>query len=206
MKSELCKSLQASGIRFVRFAWCDNANVIRAKAAHIGVLEEHLEQGIGITASLQAFPVMFDTVVPESGLTPTGEVWLVPDWPTLNILPYAPSHARVMGDIVQNGEPWPLCPRYFLKRVIAEAKKEGLEVMAGFENEFYLLQSSSEGIVPADDTVYASTLGMDLSWQIIDAISDALLAQNIVVERYHPESAPGQHEISIRYTAVGFES
>lgn len=200
MRSELCKSLQASGIRFVRFNWCDNANVIRAKAAHIGVLEEHLEYGVGISASHQASPVMFDMVIPESGLTPTGEVWLMPDLPTLDILPYAPSHARVMGDIFQNGEPWSLCPRYFLKRAIAEAKKEGLEVMAAFENEFYLLQPSSEGIVPADNTVYASTLGMDLNWEVIDAIADALLAQNIVVERYYPESAPGQHEISIRYS------
>ncbi len=71
--------------------------------------------------------------------------------------------------------------------------------MAAFENEFSLLHSSNNEIIPTDDTVFASTLGMDLNRKIIDAIADALVAQDMTVERYYPESAPGQHEISIRY-------
>jgi glutamine synthetase len=194
------KTLKAQDVRFVRVLWCDNANVIRGKAFHTDFWEEHHTWGVGISQAQQAIPVMYDAVVPESGLTPVGEVWLTPDWSSLNLLPYAPGHARVMGDMVSNGQPWALCPRGFLKRMIAEAAAAGLEVKAAFENEFYLLRVNAEGFAPADNTVFASTIGMDLNQAVIDDIVEALLAQQIPVERYYPESGAGQHEIAIRYT------
>lgn len=201
MSTDIRKFLEAQNIRFVRVLWCDNANVIRGKAFHIGFLEEHQQQGVSISIAQQAIPVMYDAVAPGSGLGPVGEAWLVPDWSTLQVLPYAPGHARVMGDMVRNGNPWSLCPRDFLKRSIAQAKAEGLEIMAAFENEFYLLQAEAEGgFLPADQTVFASTLAMDLNQVVIDDMSEALLAQGVPIERYYPESGPGQHELSIRYT------
>jgi glutamine synthetase len=200
MPSSLPQSLEASGIRFVRVLWCDNANVIRAKAVHTGALPHFLEHGIGITAAQQALPVMYDAVAPDSGLGPVGEVRLLPDWPTLSALPYSPGHARVLGDMFQDGTPYPLCPRGFLKRMIAEAKRAGVEILAAFENEFYLLRPDAEKIMPADDTVFAATWAMDQNRAVIDAIVEALLAQGIPIEQYYPESGPGQHEISVRHT------
>jgi glutamine synthetase len=197
---EPAKSLKAQDIRFVRVLWCDNANVIRGKAFHTHFLSEHQSFGVGISQAQQAIPVMHDAIAPESGLAPVGEVWLVPDWATCNPLPYAPGHARVMGDMMWNGQPWALCPRGFLKRILAQAQAEGLEVMAAFENEFYLLRLGEAGFSPADNTVFASTLGMDLNQATIDDIAKALLAQDIPVERYYPESGAGQQEIAIRYT------
>jgi glutamine synthetase len=94
----------------------------------------------------------------------------------------------------------PCCPRGFLKRAIGEANELGFQVMAAFENEFYLLNPNAETILPADNTVFASTLAMDLNREIIDEMADALIAQDIPVERYYAESGPGQHEISTRYT------
>ncbi|MBD3884357.1 glutamine synthetase [Phormidium tenue FACHB-886] len=200
MNNELRQTLERQNIRFVRVLWCDNANVIRGKAFHTAFLSEHETQGVSIAMAQQAIPVMYDAVVPESGLGPVGEAWLVPDWSSFSLLPYAPGHARVMGDMVQQGQPWALCPRSFLKRMIAAAAAEGLQILAAFENEFYLLQKSIAGFSPADDTVFASTLGMDLNQAVIDDIAEALLAQGIPVERYYPESGGGQHEISTRYT------
>lgn len=200
MENEQRQILEAQNIRFVRVLWCDNANIIRGKAFHTRFLDEHQTYGVSISQAQQAIPVMYDAVVLESGLSPVGEVWLAPDWSTLNALPYAPGHARVMGNMLSNGQPWALCPRGFLKRMIAEAKAAGLEVMAAFENEFYLLKMNTEGLIPADRTVFASTLGMDLNQAVIDDIAAALLAQHIPVERYYPESGAGQHEIAIRYT------
>ena len=205
MNSELRQTLERQNIRFVRVLWCDNANVIRGKAFHAGFLSEHETQGVSIAIAQQAIPVMYDAIVPESGLSPVGEAWLVPDWSSFNLLSYAPGHARVIGDMMRDGEPWSLCPRGFLKRMIAAAAAEGLEILAAFENEFYLLQkgaiaSSPADLRPADETVFASTLGMDLNRAVIDDIAESLLAQGIPVERYHPESGNGQHEISTRYT------
>lgn len=200
MKKQQLKNLDPLGIQFVRIIFCDNANIIRGKAVHRQTLSDYLSHGVGICAAQQAFPVMYDTTVPGSGLGPAGEIRLVPDWSTLTPLPYCRTHARVMGDLILNGVPWNLCPRNFLKRMVAEANQEGLEVIAAFENEFYLLQRTAEGIAPVDETVFASTMAMDLHHEIIDHIAEALIQQGMLVEQYYPESGSGQQEISILYT------
>ncbi len=194
------KTLQQAGIKFVRILWCDNANIIRGKAVHIDMLSHYFDHGVGISAGQQGVPVMYDAVMPETGLSPVGEVRLVPDWSTLKMLTYAPGHARVMGNMVLNGKPWAMCPRNFLMRTIATAKSQGLLVKAAFENEFYLLRQTAKGLEPADSTLFASTQAMDLHREIIDEIADSLIAQDIPVEQYYPESGPGQQEISVRYT------
>ena len=194
------KILDRADIKFVRILWCDNANIIRGKAVHLDLLPEYFNHGVGISAGQQGIPVMYDAVIPETGLSPVGEVRLVPDWSTLNLLPYSPGHARVMGNMVRAGEPWTMCPRNFLVRSIAAAKDSGLAVKAAFENEFYLLRPTNKGLEPADETVFASTLAMDLHREVINEIADSLIAQGIPVEQYYPESGPGQQEISMRYT------
>jgi len=194
------EQLETAAVRFVRVLWCDNANVIRAKAFHVDRLAEHQQHGVSISLAQQAIPVMYDAVAPNSGLGPVGEAWLVPDWSTLMPLPYAPGHARVMADMHHAGQLWQLCPRGFLKRMIARAAALDLQIMAAFENEFYLLRPTAQGIEPADHTVFAATLSMDLNQSVINAIAEALQQQNIPVERYYPESGPGQHELSVRYS------
>jgi len=200
MNSAILRSVDNAGVRFVRILWCDNANIIRSKAVHRGTLPDYLEHGVGISAAQQAIPVMYDAPAAGSGLGPVGEVRLIPDWDTFTPLPYAPGHARVMGDMVKDNSPWNLCPRNFLKAMVADAKSEGLEVIAAFENEFYFLRQTPDGIVPADETVFASTLAMDLHREVIDDIAEALVQQGMFVEQYYPESGPGQQEISILYT------
>ncbi|NET60034.1 MAG: glutamine synthetase [Symploca sp. SIO2E6] len=200
MTNKILAKLNNIGIRLLRILWCDNANVIRTKALHRATLTDYLKHGVGISAAQQAVPVMYDAPVPGSGLGPVGEVRLVPDWDTFTPLPYAPGHARVLGDMVKDGHPWGLCPRNFLKRMIAEADREGLQVVAAFENEFYLLRRTADTIVPADETLFASTLSLELHRLVIDEMVEALVQQGMLVEQYYPESGPGQQEISILYT------
>lgn len=194
------KNLEQAGIKFVRILWCDNANIIRGKAVHLDLLSDYFNNGVGISAGQQGVPVMYDVVIPETGLSPVGEVRLVPDWSTLKLLSYAPGHARVMGNMVLKGKPWAMCPRNFLIKTIAAAQGQGLSVKAAFENEFYLLRQTSKRLEPADETLFAATQAMDLHREVIDEIADSLIAQGIPVEQYYPESGPGQQEISVRYT------
>lgn len=193
------EKLQQAGIKFVRILWCDNANIIRGKAVHLDLLSEYFNSGVGISAGQQGVPVMYDAVIPDTGLSPVGEVRLIPDWSSLKMLPYAPSHARVMGNMVLKGEPWAMCPRNFLVKSITAARERGLSVKAAFENEFYLLRQTATVLEPADETLFASTQAMDLHHRVIDRITDSLIAQGIAVEQYYPESGPGQQEISFRY-------
>ena len=145
---------------------------------------------------------MYDVPAPEGGIGPVGEVRLIPAWETLRILPYAKGHASVMGDMYTlDGEPSEICPRNFLKRMIAEAAECGFHVQAAFENEFSLLKPGrdSKKVEPIDSTIYAETYAMDTSCEVLLAICDALTQQGLIIEQYYPESASGQHEISIRH-------
>jgi len=202
MEKALKRKLKDAGIKFVRILWCDNANVIRAKAAHVDYLEEYIDNGVGITMAQMALPVMYDSVVPESGLGPIGEVRLMPDWSTLTMLPYAPNQAQVISDMVisETGDVWEHCPRGFLRRQTQELETHGLSLKAVFENEFFLLRKTAEGnLVPSDDTVFSATDSMNIHCELINALADGLISQGLEVEGYYPESGPGQQEVNIRY-------
>ena len=196
--SDLAPSdLTALGVNDLRVLWCDNANVIRARAVRV---REPLRVNVAISQAQMALPVMGDSVVDGSGLGPVGEAQLVPDWTTLRVLPYAPGEAQVLGDLTLGGAPWEHCPRAFLRDQIARLAALGLHVQAAFENEFYLLYRDGQELRPADDTVYAATGSMNLHRPFVHALSDALEALELEPETYHPESGPGQLELSVRHT------
>jgi len=200
--AKLKQKLNDADIKFVRILWCDNANVIRAKAAHIDYLDEFIKNGVGITMAQQALPVMYDSVIPESGLGPVGEVRLMPDWSTMTLLPYAEAHAQVLSDMVisETGKVWEHCPRGFLRKQVQKFEGQGLAVQAAFENEFFLLRRTADGALePADETVFSATASMNQNSVFINDLTDALIAQGVAVEGYHPESGPGQQELNIRY-------
>ncbi|UCD77876.1 MAG: glutamine synthetase [Desulfobacterales bacterium] len=202
MQEALKQTLKHAGVKFLRILWCDNANVIRAKAAHVDYLEEYIDNGIGITMAQMALPVMYDSVVAETGLGPVGEVRLMPDWSTLTFLPYAAGHGQVLSDMVisETGKVWEHCPRGFLRRQIRHLEEQGLMLKAVFENEFFLLHRNADGILaPADNTVFSATGAMNLHRAFINDLTDALIAQGLDVEGYYPESGPGQQEVNIRY-------
>ncbi|MBI5460434.1 glutamine synthetase family protein [Methanobacterium sp.] len=202
---------------FIRVSWCDNANIIRAKAVCVNSVKDD-EISVGISRGQQGVPVMYDGVVAGCGLDPVGEITLKGDMSTLTPIPYAPGHARVMGDMFHEGKVWGNCPRGFLKKMIATLQEEGLEVKAAFENEFYLLKhddkrkrdnkngknnknnNNNVSIEPSEFTPFASTHSMNLNHHIISEIIEALIAQNITVQQYYPESGPGQHEITVQYS------
>lgn len=192
--------LRDRDVSFVQVVWVDNANVIRSKMPLVDQLERS-GGVVGISMAQQALPVMYDAVVPESGLGPVGEALLRPDWRTLRALPYLPGFARVLADATVGEEPWEHCPRTFLKRQVARLAAHGLELKASFENEFFLLAEDEAGrIRPVDDTVFAATAAVLRSGPVILDIARALIDQGIDVETYYPESGPGQHELSTRFT------
>jgi glutamine synthetase len=158
----MIQDLKRAGVEFVRILWCDNANIIRGKAANVNMLRDGFE-GINMTVAQMALPVMFDGVAPESGLGPVGEVRLEPDWSTLKILPYAPEHAQVMSNMVMDNEPWAHCPRDLLRTHINRLREHDIEIKAAFENEFFLLRKFGDSYEAADKTVYAMTSSMNIT-------------------------------------------
>lgn len=202
MKNHL-KNLEKNGVKFVRIIWCDNANIIRAKAIHINYLKNTLDDGIKIAKAQMAIPVMYDAVVPPTGLSPVGEVTLIPDLNTLKILPFAKGQASMIGDMKTLGEleAWEQCPRAYLKRQIKRLEERGLNLKAVFENEFYLLKKDEKGkVLKTDNSVFAMTSFANENADFLLDLEDALQRQGLKVESYYSESGPGQQEFNIRYS------
>lgn len=196
IKSEI----KSHNIQFVRFIWCDNAELTRSKAVHTRFITDYLNgNGVGIAAAQQALPVMYDAPVAGSGLTPAGEVHMKADWSTFTVLPYSPGHARVFTDIFDGDRPWSHCPRTFLRSVIARTTKLNLNFKAAFENEFYILSVMGGAIKPIDQSLFAQTYALDKASTIISEIIEALKDQEIFPEMLYAESGHGQFEIPVHY-------
>lgn len=203
--------------RYLHVLWCDNAGVIRAKASHLpslrdelgdpsaAALRRSLERNLTVTQTIQGLPVMADVPIPEARLEPTREIRLVPDWSTLRSLPWAPGHLETMANLELDGAAWELCPRDFVRRVAASGAERGLTIRAGCEIEFVLLASGATGDGPppaVDEALYAAMAAFSKSREVVDAVTDALYGQGIAIENYNPESASGQHELSLRHRPV----
>ncbi|MGH2560213.1 MAG: glutamine synthetase family protein, partial [Thermomicrobiales bacterium] len=133
-------------------------------------------------------------------MTAVGEVRLVPDLESFAVVPYAPRTGSLLCDLVQlDRTPWDICPRYFLRRMVALAAERGIVVEAAFENEFYLAREVEGRCVPFDDSLCFSTAGMDSAARFTDDLIAALDAQGIQLEQALPEYGGGQQEISIRH-------
>ncbi|MCK9151190.1 glutamine synthetase family protein [Methanobacterium alcaliphilum] len=187
---------------FIRILWCDNANIIRAKAIHINK-KVNFPLRVGISSAQQGVPVMYDGVVPDAGLSPVGEIQLEGDISTLSELPYAPQQGRMMGNMMLKGEMWDYCPRGYLKKMIEKTKEIGIQIKGSFENEFYLFTGSKVEInelLCVDKTPFASTQSMDINQDFVMELVKSLESQGITVEQYYPEAGPGQQEITIKYS------
>src|SRR5438128_1488758 len=131
----LVDKARASGAQLVRFLYCDNGNMVRGKAAHIGGIESAASAGIGLTVAMMGF-TMAEQLAAGTAQGPVGEVRLVPDPDTFTVLPYNRREARVICDMVQlDGALWEAYPRTFLKRMVERARALGLEAQAAFEYE-----------------------------------------------------------------------
>ena len=200
MLEQIKERLTRAGIRFIRFQYCDNANIIRSKAVPIERIEHFALKGVGLTKAAQAQPAMFDTVVTNTvGLSPVGEVRLMPDWSSLQLLPYSPKHASVMCSMQYQSSPWEYCPRQFLQTMIERAADLGLTLKAGQEFEFVLLNNLVNQ-APSDNCIYAESSALDIADEVLALAMEYLEAQDMEINLLHAESAPGQFEISLLHT------
>lgn len=210
---QVAKKISQGEYDLLRFLWCDNSNIIRAKSIYLpsflermrregetGNILKRLENEVTITAAMQSIPATRDEPAAEAGLPPVADVLLVPAWETFASAPGEDKVATVISNMYAGLTPWVHCPRSFLQRIEQRLAKHNLKIKAGFELEFYLLHPSPEqGVlpVPVDQTVFASTAASHQSYKVISDILHSLWEQRIPPEQYLPESGPGQQEITL---------
>src|SRR5215470_3802746 len=196
---------EAEGISLVWFLYADHGGIIRGKSASAAALPSRMVTGIGHTVAMMAMS-MLDHLQPVEGMSPVGEVRIMPDPATFVPLPYAPGAATMLADLVQpDGAPWDGCARTYLRRAIADLATEGFVAVAAFEPEFTLgrREASPDGgpdrLAPADDSLCYSATGFHLAHDYAIDLHHALRAQGLQVENYYPELGHGQQEMSVRH-------
>src|ERR1700687_4580751 len=168
-RAEVVAQAEASGLRLVRFLYCDNDGIIRGKSAGIVNLKERLETGIGLTVAMQAF-TMLDHLASVEGMGPVGEIRLVPDPATFAIAPYAPHTGTVLVDMqTLDGQPYPADGRGFLKRMIARAADDhDLTLVAAFEPEWSLaVKNGVDLFSPIDDSGCFPSTRMNIAGPLV---------------------------------------
>lgn len=198
-RAEVVAAARQYDVRMVRFLYCDLAGIIRGKSVHVGSLETRMSTGLGLPTALLGLNAL-DQPQAIEGLGPTGELRLVPDPGTFVPLTFSPRNGGLLSDLFElDGRPSPLCPRSYLKRMLARAMERGLTVRAGFEPEWSLAVRQGEQYVPFNGSLAYSGLGTTNAAVVLDEIIAAFEHEGLPVEQYHPEMGHGQQELTIRH-------
>ncbi|HZD98813.1 MAG TPA: glutamine synthetase family protein [Micromonosporaceae bacterium] len=189
------EELSAAGVAAVAVTWVDNVGVTRAKAVPIARLSHAVAWGVGMSAVHDVFQIDDSITVGHYLGGPVGDVRLHPDIGALAVLRAQPGWAWAPGDRwTQDGQPYPPDQRTFARRMVRVAAEAGLTLRMGFEIEWYL--AHPDGSAAATGPAYGMTRLMEVADYGRDLL-EALAAQDVPVELYHPEYAASQFEISI---------
>src|SRR5690625_1672756 len=181
--------------------YMDYAAVTRIRTYRVSQLESAFEQGINFFAGMLSFNT-FEETIPNPGYGVDGfDIFAIPDPTTFAILPHRKNTARIFCDLYDNhGEPWEVCPRLLLQRILSEAKQElGGTINMAFEQEGYLLQDNEGELSPVDSTHCFSIEGLQTQEQFIHNFVEAMEASGAIIEKITSEYGPGQLEINLRY-------
>ena len=179
---------------WVRFVFVDHAGIPKTKAVHRDSFERRASAGVGLAKGVLALDPS-GALHPASGLSPVGEVRLVPDLSTLTPLPFARSQAMVSCDITEPDAttPWDGCPRSALRRVLGRLAERGYRAIASYEAEFYVWGADG----PLDRTPYAASFALTSAAEFVAELAKTLEEIGIPPEQCHAEVGHGNLELSV---------
>jgi len=182
---------------WVRFVFVDHAGIPKCKAVHRDSFERRAGAGVGLAKGVMALDPS-GALHPASGLSPVGEIRLMPDLSTLTPLPFARSQAMVSCDMTEPDArtPWEGCPRGALKRVLGRLAEKGYRAVASYEAEFYVSGPSG----PLDRTPYAASFALTAADEFVAELAEALEEMGVPPEQCHAEVGHGNLELSVGET------
>ena len=195
-------------VQFIQFQWQDLSGILRAR-----IVTKSYSVDLATTNKPLRGPPCTSNCMADNTLLPTVDPrtthWYFPDWSTLRVRrakgldsPYA----TVMCEIVETKalNPVPncdLCPRRALGNVLETAVKTfGLNFLVGFEVEFMIMKTSSDGeIVP-----HSTGLGLmavaglrDASFKYVEECIFELQESGVQLQSFHTEGRRGQYEFAL---------
>ena len=180
------------GIKYFLISYTDLFGVQRAKLVPASAINAMVEDGAGFAG----FATWLD-------MTPADpDLFARPDPSSLIQLPWKPEVGWLAADLWMNGQEVEQGPRNILRRLIADAAKDGLQMKTGVECEFFLI--SPCGSRPADEADLQAKPCYDQSalmrrYEVITEICDAMLSLGWKPYQNDHEDANGQFEMNWNY-------
>ena len=196
-KEEVLQFVEEEDVKFIRLAFSDAFGHPKNIAIMAGELERAFSSGISFDAS----------AVPGFTGVERSDLLLFPDPSTLAVLPWRPSHGKVIRLYCRiqypDGTPFEADTRSFLRRTAEEVAKEGLLCSVGPEFEFYLFRTDEQGnptSEPYDRAGYFDIAPADRGENFRREVCLTLEKMGIRPESSHHEEGPGQNEIDFKYS------
>ena len=194
----LVRTLVEHDVGMVATTFVDNSGITRVKSVPLKRLPELAAWGAGASTSFDFFRFDDWLAAPPDGTAPIGDLRVIPDLRRLVPLAAQPGWAWAPGDRYrQDGEPHERCSRLLLQRLVNDAVGAGLAIKAAIEIEWVVSAGDGEDFVSAAvGSAYGMSRLVNVSDYVRDLI-DALSAERIRVDQFHPEYAAGQLEVSV---------
>ena len=191
-REDIYKLIEEEDIEFIRLQFNDVWGNLKNIAVTPGQIERVLDYMYPFDGS-----ALFDDRYPYEET-----LYLYPDLDTFVILPWRPQTGKVAKMICdvcyEDGTLCELSSRAILKKVIADAQKEGYTFKIGSECEFFLFHTDENGNATAVSHERAGYLDVGPVDFGENARRDMVLTleeMGFEIESSHHEQAPAQHEI-----------
>ena len=192
MSIDLANAATERGIKHFLVSFVDLFGVMRAKLVPAAAIAQMQKTGAGFAG----FATWLDMTPADSDL------FALPDSDSLVQLPWKPEVGWVAADLVMDGKPVEQAPRFVLKRMIAEAAKDGFEMRHGVECEYFLIRPDGEGAADPADTQSKpcyDQAALMRQYEFIAELSDAMLGIGWGAYQNDHEDANGQFEMNWEY-------
>ncbi len=188
----LSEYAEIKGVKYFLISFVDLFGTMRAKIVPATAIDSVAKSGAGFAG----FAAWFD-------MTPAHpDVLVTPDPDTVVQLPWKPEVAWVTGDLMMDGKPVDQNPRQVLKRVIASAAADGLEMKTGVECEYFLISPDGTAISDAADFQAKPCYDQQAlmrRYEVIKEICDSMIALGWEPYQNDHEDANGQFEMNWEY-------
>jgi glutamine synthetase len=158
--AEMTERVDVEGLETVRVGFVDLHGLVRAKTITADHLPGVLADGLPIVSTLLSKDTSGRTVYPAfapdggvgvAGMGGAGDVVMVPDPTTFQVLPWADRTGWLLSDLrLKDGAPVPFDPRGALRSALGRAAARGLDLVTGLELEFHLLRADEGPLDPLE--------------------------------------------------------
>ncbi len=197
---EVTRALREQGVAAVALGFVDPSAIVRVKCVPIARFPQAVASGVGLSTLFDA-AMSNDHFALSPGYIdgPSGDLRLRADPAGTAAIAAMPGWAWAPVDqYTQDGERFPACPRWFLRRMVDRLDSMGLRAAAAYEFEFSVgTASGEEGFDPAHRGPGYSDIALVENHEFALDLIQTIEAQGLELQQFHPEYAEGQFEVSI---------